>query len=86
MDIDKQSIVKEFGKNDQDTGATSVQIALLTAKINLLTSHLKENMKDHAARLGLMKSVGQRKRLLNYFKRENREGYRPLIERLGIRK
>lgn len=82
----KQDIVAEFGKNPQDTGATEVQIALLTDKINHLTEHMKSHKKDYHSRLGLLKMVGKRKRLLTYFKNNNLEGYRELIAKLGLRK
>ena len=82
----KQDIVAEFGKNAQDTGATEVQIALLTDKIAHLTEHMKIHKKDYHSRLGLLKMVGKRRRLLNYLKSNNLEGYRGLIEKLGLRK
>ena len=82
----KQDIIAEFGKNPQDTGATEVQIALLTDKINHLTEHMKVHKKDYHSRLGLLKMVGRRRRLLAYYKNNNLEGYRSLIERLGLRK
>ena len=82
----KQEIIAEFGKNAQDTGATEVQIALLSDKIQHLTAHMKIHKKDYHTRLGLLKMVGQRKRLLKYYKANNLEGYRTLIEKLGIRK
>lgn len=86
MSIDKLSIITSYGKDAQDTGSTSVQVALITARIKYITEHLKQNRKDHAARSGLMKLVGQRKRLLNYLKSNSLEAYRSLIERLEIRK
>ena len=82
----KQEIVAEFGKNPQDTGSTEVQIALLTDRINHLTGHLKTHSKDFHSRAGLLKMVGKRRRLLNYLKDRNVDGYRELIEKLGIRK
>jgi len=82
----KQDIIAEFGKNPQDTGATEVQIALLTDKIQHLTAHMQIHKKDFHSRLGLLKMVGQRRRLLNYIKNNNIDGYRTLIERLGLRK
>ncbi|NLK63068.1 MAG: 30S ribosomal protein S15 [Fusobacteria bacterium] len=84
--INKEEIIKNYQKKDGDTGSTEVQIALLTARINLLTEHLKTHKKDYHSRLGLLKIVGKRRRLLNYFKDNNIEGYRELIEKLGIRK
>ena len=82
----KEEIIKEFGKFEGDTGSTQVQIALLTEKINHLTEHLREHKKDFHSRLGLLKMVGQRKRLLKYLTKTNLDGYRSLIARLGIRK
>ncbi|MBM6690034.1 30S ribosomal protein S15 [Fusobacterium mortiferum] len=82
----KAEIIKEFGKFEGDTGSTEVQIALLTEKINHLTEHLRTHKKDFHSRLGLLKMVGQRKRLLAYLTKKDLEGYRNLIARLGIRK
>ena len=84
--INKQEIIKKFGAKEADSGNTKVQIALLTEKISYLTGHLKEHNKDHASRLGLMKAVGKRRRLLNYLKRKGMDEYKGLIEELGIRK
>ena len=81
----KQEIVNKFGRNSEDTGSTEVQIALLSARIAELTDHLKSFNKDHASRLGLLKLVGQRRRLMRYLKRTNKEGYTTLIAELGIR-
>lgn len=82
----KQEIVKNFGRTPEDTGSPEVQIALLTERINELTEHLKNNKKDHHSRRGLLKMVGQRRGLLEYLKKTDIEGYRNLIERLGLRK
>ena len=82
----KQEIIEEFGKNAQDTGSAEVQVALLTDRINHLTGHLKVHFKDVHSRVGLLKMVGKRRRLLNYIKNRNVDDYRNLIERLGIRK
>lgn len=82
----KQQIIAEFGRNPQDTGSPEVQIALLTNRIAELTEHLKVNKKDHHSRRGLLKMVGQRRGLLEYLKKTDLEGYRKLIERLGLRK
>lgn len=82
----KAEIIKEYGKFEGDTGSTEVQIALLTEKINHLTDHLRIHKKDFHSRLGLLKMVGQRKRLLTYLAKKDLEGYRNLIARLGIRK
>ncbi|MGL4392935.1 MAG: 30S ribosomal protein S15 [Fusobacteriaceae bacterium] len=82
----KAEIIKLFGKSESDTGSTEVQVAILTERINHLTTHLKLHVKDHHSRLGLLKMVGQRKRLLNYLTKTDINGYRALIEKLGIRK
>ncbi|MHC3995260.1 30S ribosomal protein S15 [Thiomicrolovo sp. ZZH C-3] len=81
----KQEIVKKFGRNENDTGSSEVQIALLSTRIAELTEHLKTFKKDHASRLGLLKLVGQRRRLMRYFKRTNRAAYDKLVADLGIR-
>ncbi|MBZ4682883.1 MAG: small subunit ribosomal protein [Fusobacteriaceae bacterium] len=86
MLANKQDLVKKFGKNEKDTGSTEVQVAILTDRINHLTEHLKIHKKDHHSRLGLLKMVGKRRRLLNYLKSKDLEGYRTLIKELGIRK
>jgi len=83
---EKQKIIAEFGKDGNDTGSTEVQIALLTKRINDLTEHFKSHKKDHHSRRGLLKMVGQRRRLLRYLKNSNLEGYRALIAKLGLRK
>lgn len=82
----KEAIIAEYGRNPQDTGSPEVQIALLTARITELTEHLKNNKKDNHSRRGLFKMVGQRRGLLEYLKKNDIEGYRNLIERLGLRK
>ena len=82
----KQAIIAEYGRTPGDTGSPEVQGALLTARINELTEHLKENQKDHHSRRGLLKMVGQRRGLLAYLKKTDIERYRSLIERLGLRK
>ncbi|CUH92466.1 30S ribosomal protein S15 [Herbinix luporum] len=82
----KAEIIKEFGRTPNDTGSPEVQIALLTERISQLTEHLKANKKDHHSRRGLLKMVGQRRGLLEYLKKTDIEGYRSLIERLGLRK
>ncbi|MDO5522295.1 MAG: 30S ribosomal protein S15 [bacterium] len=82
----KQQIIAEFGRTANDTGSPEVQIALLTARISELTEHLKVNKKDHHSRRGLLKMVGQRRGLLAYLKKTDLDGYRKLIERLGLRK
>lgn len=82
----KAEIIKQYGRNPQDTGSPEVQIALLTERINVLNEHLKKNKKDHHSRRGLLKMVGQRRGLLEYLKRTNLESYRELIDRLNLRK
>ena len=82
----KQEIVAKFGENAQDTGSTRVQVALLTARINDLTEHLREHKKDHHSRRGLLMLVGQRRRLLNYLQKSDLDGYRELVKELGLRK
>jgi small subunit ribosomal protein S15 len=81
-----QELVDEYGANQADTGATAVQVALLTERINDLTEHLRAHRKDHHSRRGLLKLVGQRRRLLAYAQREDLEGYRELVRKLGLRK
>ncbi|GAB2182388.1 30S ribosomal protein S15 [Denitratisoma sp. agr-D3] len=83
---DKAKIVTDFQRAQGDTGSPEVQIALLTARINDLTGHFKEHVKDHHSRRGLLMMVSQRRKLLDYLKRKNADGYRALIERLGLRK
>lgn len=80
------SIASKFGKNDKDTGATEVQIALLTERIKTLTEHCKQFKKDASGRRGLLILVGKRRRVLKYMQRVNLEGYRALIKELGLRK
>ena len=81
----KAAIIAEYGKGENDSGSAEVQIALLTQRIKDLTEHLKTHKHDHHTRRGLLKLVGQRKRLLNYVKNKDIEGYRELIAKLGIR-
>jgi small subunit ribosomal protein S15 len=83
---EKREIVAQFGKNEDDTGATEVQIALLTRRINHLTDHLREHKHDHHSRRGLLMLVGQRRRFLNYLAKKDLEGYRSLIRELGLRR
>ena len=82
----KQAIIAEYGRTPNDTGSPEVQVAILTARIQELTEHLKANPKDHHSRRGLLKMVGQRRGLLDYLKKIDIGRYRSLIERLGIRK
>ena len=82
----KQAIIAEYGRSEGDTGSPEVQVAILTARIQELTEHLKVNKKDHHSRRGLLKMVGQRRGMLAYLKKSDIGRYRTLIERLGIRK
>lgn len=82
----KAELVKKFGKNEKDTGSIEVQIALLTGQIVRLTEHLKNNKKDASSKRGLMKLVGQRRSLLDYLARKDRDAYIRLIADLGLRK
>lgn len=82
----KSAIIAEYGRAPGDTGSPEVQIAILTARITELTEHLQNNKKDHHSRRGLLMMVGQRRGLLNYLKKTDLNGYRTLIEKLGIRK
>ena len=81
----KQAIIKEFQRDENDTGSPEVQIALLTKQISNLTEHLKANHKDHSSRLGLLKMIGKRRRLLRYLKRTNYDAFTALVAKLGIR-
>ena len=83
---DKQAIIKKFGKSDSDSGTAEVQIAILTERINRLTSHFESHKKDHASRRGLMQLLGKRRRLLDYLAEKNIERYRSIIKELNIRK
>ena len=86
LERDKKSeIIAQYKKHDQDSGSPEVQIALLTERIASLTEHFKVHKKDHHSRRGLLKMVGQRKRLLNYLRNKDLESYRSLIKELGIR-
>jgi small subunit ribosomal protein S15 len=81
----RDEIVKKYQLHASDRGSTKVQIALLTARINDLTGHFRAHKKDHHSRRGLLKMVGQRRRLLDYLRRNDLEGYRALIADLGLR-
>ena len=83
---EKQEIISKLGANDNDSGKAEVQIALLTARINKLTSHFSEHKKDHHSRRGLLMMVGQRRRLLDYIARKDIERYRSTIKELKLRK
>lgn len=82
----KTAIVKEFGSNEKDVGATDVQVAILTHRINELTEHLKLHSKDHSSRRGLLAMVNRRRRLLSYLQRLSSERYMKLIQRLNLRR
>ena len=82
----KKEIIENFRKHDTDTGSPEVQIALLSSRIQYLTGHFKTNKKDHHSRRGLLKIVGQRRRLLDYLKKKDVERYRTVIQQLGIRR
>ncbi|PNH21305.1 30S ribosomal protein S15 [Lachnospiraceae bacterium] len=82
----KAELIKEYGRKEGDTGSPEVQVAILTERIAELNEHLHANPKDHHSRRGLLMMVGQRRRLLGYLKQTDLEGYRKLIEKLGLRK
>ena len=82
----KQEVIQKFGRGDNDTVSPEVQVALLTARINELTEHLREHKKDHHSRRGLLMLVGQRRRLLNYLNRRDVDRYRGLVQELGLRR
>ena len=81
----KQELISGFQVHETDTGSADVQIAMLTERINRLSQHLQANKKDHSSRRGLLKMIGERKRLLNYLQKNNSDKYQSLISRLGIR-
>ena len=83
---DKEKTVKDFRLHDTDTGSVEVQVALLTARINELTGHFKKHVKDHHSRMGLLKMVGQRRKLLEYLRKSDLQAYRALIDNLNLRK
>ena len=83
---EKKEIVKDFGKNNTDTGSTEVQVAFLTKKINELSEHFKIHKKDHHSKRGLLGMINNRRKLLKYLKGKNEEDYQSLIKKLGLRK
>jgi small subunit ribosomal protein S15 len=85
MTFDKQPVIEKHRAHETDTGSTRLQVAVLTERINSLTGHFRTHPKDHHSRQGLLKMVGTRRRLLTYLRRTNLEGYRVLIEELGLR-
>ena len=82
----KKEIIAAYGRTPNDTGSPEVQVALLTERIHTLTEHLKENTKAHHSRRGMYKMIGKRRGLLDYLKKTDLEGYRALIEKLGLRR
>jgi small subunit ribosomal protein S15 len=82
---EKSGLIEDFKLHEKDTGSPEVQIAILTRRIKDLTEHLKEHKKDHHSRRGLLKMVGQRRRLLHYLKENDIERYRALVAKLGLR-
>jgi small subunit ribosomal protein S15 len=85
MAFDKTAAVEKYRTHETDTGSARVQVAILTERINFLTDHFRANKKDHHGRQGLLKMVGKRRRLLNYMKRTDVEGYRRVVQELGLR-
>ena len=83
---EKAELTAKFGKDEKDTGATEVQIALLTSRINHLTEHLREHKHDHHSRRGLLMLVGKRRRMLRYLEKTDLERYRALVKELGLRR
>lgn len=81
----KHQLITDYQVHETDTGSAEVQIAMLTERINRLSEHLKGNQKDHSSRRGLLKLIGQRKRLLSYINKQDKQRYQALIGRLGIR-
>lgn len=86
MAIDRDALISKYQQHPTDRGSAPVQVAVLTARINHLMDHFREHKKDHHSRRGLLKMVGQRKRLLEYMRRKDLEGYRALIADLGLRR
>jgi small subunit ribosomal protein S15 len=85
MTFEKQPVIEKHRAHETDTGSTRLQVAVLTERINSLTGHFRTHPKDHHSRQGLLKMVGTRRRLLTYLRRTDLEGYRVLIEELGLR-
>jgi len=85
LQVKKQEIISDYQVHDTDTGSVDVQIAMLSERISRLSSHLQKNKKDYSSRRGLLKMIGQRKRLMAYLQKQDIERYRALIQRLGIR-
>jgi small subunit ribosomal protein S15 len=85
MAFEKAPTITKYKGHETDTGSSRVQVAILTDRINYLTSHFRTHAKDHHGRLGLLKMVGRRRRLLTYMKRTDIEGYRQIVQELGLR-
>ena len=85
MAFEKAGTIQKHRQHDTDTGSAKVQVAILTDRINYLTDHFRAHLKDHHSRQGLLKMVGRRRRLLEYMKRTDLEGYRQLVQALGLR-
>ena len=85
MAFEKAATVEKYQTHESDTGSARVQVAILTDRINYLTNHFRSHKKDHHGRQGLLKMVGRRRRLLNYMKRTDVDGYRTIVQELGLR-
>jgi small subunit ribosomal protein S15 len=85
MAFDKAPVIEKYRTHETDTGSARVQVAVLTDRINYLNNHFRAHHKDHHSRRGLLKMVGRRRRLLDYLKRTDLEGYRALVQELGLR-
>ena len=85
MAFDKTTTIEKYRTHGEDTGSARVQVAMLTERINYLTDHFRSHKKDHHGRRGLLKMVGKRRRLLNYLKRTDVDGYRQIVQELGLR-
>lgn len=86
MAFEKKAVVEQFKKHETDTGSPEVQVALLTTRIKYLSDHFKKYPKDFASRVGFLKMIGQRRRLLDYVKKHDKDGYTALIKKLDLRK
>lgn len=86
MPIDSSKVITEHKRGENDTGSPEVQVALITARIEMLTGHFKQHKQDHHSRRGLLMMVNRRRSLLDYLKRKDNERYRALIEKLGLRR
>jgi small subunit ribosomal protein S15 len=86
MAFEKKAVVEQYKTHATDTGSPEVQVALLTSRIKYLSDHFQKYPKDYASRVGFLKMIGQRRRLLDYIKKHDREGYTALIKKLDLRK